>query len=353
MSLIKKLELNGRRLLLWLCDRLLSVSRGKSMERLDRIAVVRLDPRVGNLILLTPLLSSLKLRFPDVALDVIVHHKSAILLDEHPAIDGLIEFNKKKFFGIHGVFTVWGKIRRERYDLVIDASNPTFPSTTQALIVRFSKARYTTGASIQGLDRLFTHPVTIEENETSHEIDLRLQLLDALPGQASTRTVSLGEKILKSGSCSLTRPAQHYALLNLGARLKNKQLDTATYAHIARSIIKCGYPLILTYGPAEVELAEQTQALCQEAQMAPPTSLHELAYLMSQATLIASCDTGPMHIAAATGKPTLGIFVSTPPARYGYTEGRNVVIDAREGFGEQAFQELERFMDSLDSAPST
>jgi ADP-heptose:LPS heptosyltransferase len=60
-----------------------------------------------------------------------------------------------------------------------------------------------------------------------------------------------------------------------------------------------------------------------------------------------------MHIAAATGKPTLGIFVSTPPARYGYTDGLNAVIDARNGFGKDAFQELTTFVDGLDSPPST
>jgi len=353
MSPIKKLEMLGRKLLLWLCAKLLSVSCRKPISRLDRIAVIRLDPRVGNLILLTPLLSSLKLRFPHASLDVVVNQRSSILLEEHPAIDQVLCFDKKKFFGQGGVFSVWKKIRAQRYDLVIDASNPTFPSTTQALIARFSKARFTTGVGLPGLDTIFTHPVQIHETPTSHEIDLRLQLLKALPGQATTRTLSLGQKILHKGQQEQNQALTPQAILNVGARLQDKQLDAQTYAVIAQTIVDRGHQVTLTYGPAEIKLAEQTQALCKQASLAPPTSLSALAYLMSQATLVVSCDTGPMHIAAATGKPTLGIFVSTPPARYGYTDGLNAVIDAQNGFGEDALQELAAFIDRLESPPST
>lgn len=353
MSLIKKLEMLGRKFLLWLCAKLLSVSCREPISRLDRIAVIRLDPRVGNLILLTPLLSSLKLRFPQAGLDVVVNQRSAILLEEHPAIGQVIGFDKKTFFGQGGVFSVWKRIRAQSYDLVIDASNPTFPSTTQALIARFSKARFTTGVSLQGLDNIFTHPVQIEETPTSHEIDLRLQLLKALPGQATTRSISLGGKILREGKLEQRQNIEPCAVLNVGARLKDKQLSAQTYALIAQTIIDRGQQVMLTYGPAELELAKQTHALCKATKLAPPTSLSALAYLMSQATMIVSCDTGPMHIAAATGKPTLGIFVSTPPARYGYTDGLHAVIDAQSGFEEKAVQELTAFIDGLDSPPST
>lgn len=353
MLLIKKLEMLGRRFLLWLCGHLLSVNTGKTMERLDHIAVVRLDPRVGNIILLTPVLSSLKLRFPHAKVDVVAHHQSAVLLKGHADIAAVIAFNKKKFFGPGGVFTVWAQLRRTRYDLVIDASNPTFPSTTQALMVRFSKARYTTGVGLKGFGKIFTHPVVIEEDETSHEIDLRLQLLNNIPGEVSTRSVSMGAAMLAHQESASADIPNGYALLNLGARLKNKQLDAKTYGTIAKRMAEKGYPVVLTYGPSELELARQTQKFCQDAQIAPPTSLQELAGLMAKAAFTISCDTGPMHIAAATGKPVLGIFVSTPPLRYGYTHGKNSVIDARTEFKEAEIQELTSFIDALGSSPST
>ncbi len=350
MFLIKKLEMIGRRFLLWVCGHLLSVSPGQAMEKLERIAVVRLDPRVGNLIMLTPLLSSLRERFPEAQIDVVVHHSSAVLLENHGTINKLISFNKKILFGPNGVFPVWLSLRQGKYDLMIDASNPTFPSTTQALIVRFSKSRYTTGVGLKGIGKIFTHPVSIQEDEDSHEIDLRLQLLNHVPGTSEIRDVSLGETILKT---AVPEQAGPFAILNLGARLKNKQLGAETYAKIAKCIHEKGYPVLLTYGPSELALAQETQALFTKAQLAPPTQLAELASLMSQAAFTVSCDTGPMHIAAATGKAVLGIFVSTPPRRYGYTHGKNAVIDARQGFSESQLQELTSFMDGLGSAPST
>ena len=353
MFLIKKLEMLGRRFLLWLCGHLLSVEVGRPMEKLNRIAVVRLDPRVGNIVLLTPLLSSLKLRFPQAQIDVVANHRSAVLLDQHKDLHEIIPFNKKKIWGHGGIFEVWKNIRRRTYDLVIDASNPTFPSTTQALMVRFSNARYTTGVGLPGLGKIFTHSVHIVEDETSHEIDLRLQLLKHVPGQASTHTVSLGSAILETHAPALDEMPEQYALLNLGARLENKQLHPQVYSKIAQQILAQGYPVVLTYGPTELKLAQQTQELCPEAQLAPPTGLQELARLMAQAAFTVSCDTGPMHIAAATGKPVIGIFVSTPPERYGYTHGKNAFIDARQDFDEAKLQELASLIDALGPWPST
>lgn len=314
------------------------------MERVDRILVVRLDPRVGNLVLLTPLLSSLRLRFPKASIQVVVHAANAILLTDHPAIDRLLLFDKKKFMGKNGVLAIWAAIRSTGFDLALDAANPTFPSTTQALIVRFSNARYTTGVSMWGLNNLYTHPVEILEQEHTHEISLRLGLLQALPGTAQTETISLGQEILRTTSSVLNQVPQTFALLNLGARLVEKQLSAKAYARIGNLVLDSGMPLILSYGPSELKLARATQQLIPKAQLAPPTNLPELAQLMAQAKFIVSCDTGPMHIATATGSPTLGIFVSTPPKRYGYTQHPHAVVDARAGFNEPCFQAVREFV---------
>jgi heptosyltransferase-1 len=51
--------------------------------------------------------------------------------------------------------------------------------------------------------------------------------------------------------------------------------------------------------------------------LAPPTDLHELAALLSRAALMIANDTGPLHLAAALGTPSLGLFGPTRAARNG------------------------------------
>ena len=109
MFLIKKLEMLGRRFLLWLCGHLLSVEVGRPMEKLNRIAVVRLDPRVGNIVLLTPLLSSLKLRFPQAQIDVVANHRSAVLWTNIRIFMKSSPSTKRRFGGM-GAFSKFGKI---------------------------------------------------------------------------------------------------------------------------------------------------------------------------------------------------------------------------------------------------
>ena len=81
------------------------------------------------------------------------------------------------------------------------------------------------------------------------------------------------------------------------------------------------------------------------AVLAPPTDLSTLAALMAAARVVITCDTGPMHLAVAVGTPTCGLFVSTDPARYGYSEKPHCAVDARDGVGERTLAALSRWLD--------
>lgn len=64
------------------------------------------------------------------------------------------------------------------------------------------------------------------------------------------------------------------------------------------------------------------------------SSLLQLVELLRRARLVIANDSGPLHIAAALGRPTLGLFGPTPPSRFGpYPSdlARNNVLMAPEG----------------------
>ena len=62
--------------------------------------------------------------------------------------------------------------------------------------------------------------------------------------------------------------------------------------------------------------------------VAGETSLLETAALMKEATLLLCPDTGPLHIAAAVGLPTLSLWGPTRPTIYGPLHGRNFFIES-------------------------
>ena len=62
------------------------------------------------------------------------------------------------------------------------------------------------------------------------------------------------------------------------------------------------------------------------AQVAPKTSLTELAALSRRAKLFIGSDTGPLHLAAAVGTPCVGLYGPWPAARHGPYGPRNISL---------------------------
>ncbi|MBI5510465.1 MAG: glycosyltransferase family 9 protein [Deltaproteobacteria bacterium] len=330
----KRLERAGRTLLIWLVGLVLR-ARAKPvvLPPQPKVLIVRLDLRVGNMLLLLPLLDSLKRRFPAAEIDLLASAKSAALVSRHAALRSFLPYRKRAIFAAQGPLCTPWRLRRRHYDLAVDAANPTDPSTTQALLVRLAGATHTVGVDQGGFGRLFTAPVRLPDPE-AHEIEMRLALLAPLPGDALTREMrltTLPPLSPRSAVAALTAtPDPRRLVLNLGARLRAKRLSTEAYVKLAELAANGGWKVILSFGPQEHELARAVHRSCPAAALAPPTDLVELGHLMKTSAAVVTCDTGPMHLAVALGTPTCGIFVSTAPRRYGHFDRPHLVVDARE-----------------------
>jgi ADP-heptose:LPS heptosyltransferase len=334
VSLIKTAERLGRRLIVGALGCLLAVRRRQVVLSDDpTILVVRLDERVGNLLMLVPLLDSLRRRFTRARIDVLGSVKGGALLDGHPCVHTYLPFHKWALLAADGPLAMAWRLRRRRYDLVIDAANPTDPSTTQAILVRLSGAHHTVGTDHPGFGRLYSAPVHLTD-PSAHEIDLRLALLRPVPGEIISRAVYLARPPPPDGALKVLIDGlngQEMGIVNVGARIADKMLPVSVYAQLAELVAGTGLAAVITYGPTERRLAEAVCAACPCSTLAPPTSLWQLAALCRRARLVITCDTGPMHIAVATGTPTCGIFLSTDPARFGYREPPHLAVEARAG----------------------
>ena len=341
MGWLKALERWGRRMLVWCVGACFGVRhRAIQLGETPRIVVVRLDERIGNLLLLTPLLDALRGRFPQATLDVVVNERGVAVLRCHDAVNGVWGFRKRALWHRDGPVGVVRRLRRGGYDLAIDASNPTDPSVTHGLVVRLSAARHTIGAQRPGFGRFFSCPVSIPCG-LKHEIDLRLALLSPLLERRHHRLPRLGccPRVPSQSGVGrwLAQVPRPFGVVNVGARVLHKRLDASGYAHLLQAMWRRGLTPVLTFGPHERSLAEEAVVGCPTAALAPPTSVLELAAIFSAATVVISCDTGPMHLSVATATPTLGIFVSTSPQRYGYDQSPHGIIDARNADGVHAW----------------
>lgn len=108
-----------------------------------------------------------------------------------------------------------------------------------------------------------------------------------------------------------------FVILNPGAGWGAKRWPTERYGAVAKALAERGYGIIINSGPGEEALAQEVNAASGNAAIVLTPSLDELIALTRRASLVVAGDTGPLHLASALGKPVVGIFGPTDPARNG------------------------------------
>jgi len=107
--------------------------------------------------------------------------------------------------------------------------------------------------------------------------------------------------------------------INPGAGRDNKRWPVAHFRRLAdRLAQEPDVRVLLLWGPDEIHMARQIRdGLHPRAILAPPTDLHELAALLRRSALMVANDTGPLHLAAALGTASVGLFGPTRAERNG------------------------------------
>lgn len=124
-----------------------------------------------------------------------------------------------------------------------------------------------------------------------------------------------------------------YALLVPGASPSRplKRWPAASYGVLARDLAQAGMQVALVGGPGEAPLAAEIQALAPDAvSLCGRTDFAQVAALGAQAALCVGNDTGPTHLIAAAGAPTLVLFGADSDPRLCAPRGRRVRVLQRD-----------------------
>jgi len=285
-------------------------------EGLRRILVVRTDDRVGNALLTIPLGLALRESLPGSQVDLLLAARRAHLAEGLGL--GIVPFEKTDAFRHPLRFFRFLRALRSRYDVVVDAAHWHAFSLTSALLSRWAARAWVVG-SRRGPDRIYSAAVDLPPADAS-EVEAKLLLLSGLdlpvPESAPLRTRA-GEDLSDWARGVLAGEA---AVLNPGARKPDHRWPAERFAALARGLYsERGLRSVVTYGPREEDLAREVVAGAgPAASLAPPTDLSHLAALLRGAALAVVNDTGPMHLAAACGAPTLAILHAPEGGRFAH-----------------------------------
>lgn len=115
-------------------------------------------------------------------------------------------------------------------------------------------------------------------------------------------------------------PAEPYVVVHPGAAVPARAPAPAQAAGIVAALRAAGWPVVLTGGPGEGDLADRAAGtgrgggVAGVTGVAGRTSLAELAGVLDRAACVVVGNTGPAHLAAAVGTPVVSLFAPVVPA---------------------------------------
>jgi heptosyltransferase-3 len=276
-----------------------------------RILVITLR-RLGDVLLTTPLIRSLRRGFPNARIDMLVFAGTDGILEGNPDIDQVVTVR-------HGatVGEILALIRRIglRYDLAISTQTGDRP-TLLALVAALQRIGLVAATGGGRWWKCMALNRAVAANPRNHRVVELLRLATCLGIEPHTEVVcpggSLADRLL---------PAGPYAVIHANPMFRYRRWTDAGWHTLARALSKRGMTIVATGGADAQERAyldtlwggADTPVQRLDGRLEWP----ELAGLLRGAALYVGADTSVTHLAAASGCPTVALFGPTDPRLWG------------------------------------
>ena len=276
---------------------------------------------LGDIIMMTPALRSIRAAYPDAVVELLTIDRSADLAAGLPGVDKIhsvpIRYRFASPAALFKFFRTLLALREEKFDALVNFSLvSSWPGLLKARLINFLvKPGFYSGRSLKGLGATGKFTSFEEEIEEMSEVGLTAGLLAPLgveprdpeikyePGFDEKRKVASD---LAAGGLS----GQPVIGLNPGAFRPSRRWPLEKWKALVRLIL-ADYPralIIVTGSPSEKAMAEELKVSDRVFVSAGLYSVRENAALYALTDVFITNDTGPMHIAAAAGAKTVCIF---------------------------------------------
>lgn len=298
----------------------------------ERILVIRLSA-LGDIIHTLPLLDALRRAYPAARVDWLSEPLGAkLLLDDHPMIDHLWVVPRREMkenfrrAWVGPMRKLRGQLREQHYDVTIDVQGLTksaiwgwWSGASRRIGFAGRESRELAGA----LNNVKVRP----PEGCHHVVDRNLQLLRGLeiePPKEIHFPVHLPAGAIRRADKILGGDGAPLAVINPGAGWATKRWGAERFAALARRLVELHHMRVgIAWGPGEEALAEEVLAHAGEPEpdysrrdipdepgiyLLPATTMLELGAVIASAAIFIGGDTGPTHLAAALGVPTVSMM---------------------------------------------
>ncbi len=277
---------------------------------------------LGDIVLTTPVLSSLKRCYPDAEIHYLADARYAPVLEHNPHLTGVIGLEG----GVRGAVRAVNGLRRMRFTAAIDL----FYNPRSAWLLYCAGIPVRIGGSRRWRRRFYTKTYSVPPEVRSvvarHLYPLRILGCDG--GDEMPRIYLTGEeraagmgRLRKATGCG---EFDRVVAVHPGGTWSSKRWPVDLFGRmIERLVERTGVKVLLVTGPGEEGIVREVAVHAGGGlSILPPLPLRALAGVLGACRCVVANDGGVLHMAVALGRPTVGIFGPTEPDIWFPYEGR-------------------------------
>ena len=277
---------------------------------------------LGDIVFISPALRALRASYPKARITILVSHWGAELIPCLPMVDDVIvsdaPYEKSFWNKLISAVQLIQKLRKLRPDIVFN----THRNSMFGLLAYLSGARYRCGFTET---RFLTHTSPFQHSQ--YEVERYLSVLSAI-GIHSENTVTIlqapkqdYESVDRKLEALHISPEKDVIVIfpgggeNVGTSMTIKRWYPERYVELIRLIQgQTGGSIILVGGKEDKSLCNQIASPCEGViNLAGELSIREIVALGKRCRVFLGSDSGPTHMIAATGAPTVALFGPTDP----------------------------------------
>lgn len=290
------------------------------LSNAKRVVILRIDNRVGEALLTTPLVQALAATHE---VHLVVHPKCVRVLEGLPGLAGLHALERSWLW--RGGPELEALKALCQGAIVVNAASWVEYSGTPALAARRLGVNGCVVGPAVGPSKLLMDVSVRPREGTRNEVEQRLHLLSPIIASPTGAMAFRRPRSTDAVEAVMAR-SPRFAVVNPGGRLGERRVPIEVFALVSKALAERGVTPIVTWGPGEEPLATQT-VTAGAGVLAPPTSLDELAALMARAEVVVCNNTGPMHLSVAVGARTIALFWKMPVEQWGHPRAPHVMLD--------------------------
>ena len=317
----KMFYLRSRQAMLRLIGRVLASNRVRTAPRpaeIKKILFIRTD-RIGDMVLSTPAIRSLKRNYPQARLTVLASPSNHALLQHDPDVDEVLVLDAAPIIHSSKVLRLLRRLRHSGFDVVV---NPLASHDLKTALIAFL-----TGAPLRigfagGGREVFFNRCMPGMDANRHVVDLTLDLMmdigAAEPRRAPRIVLTQPEITWARGWVKMNNPEDRPVVgVHPGAHYPSQRWPVEYYAALSVALQRdrrCR--VVVIGGPADREWIDQILHASESLAVYHAADLRQAAALMSQLHVMVCNNSGPLHMAAAFDVPTVSFMGPTNASRW-------------------------------------